>query len=178
MSVMGNAGSCETEAGLAQLVEHLICNQGVGGSSPSAGTNRQPVRDAFQPNAMQTHAKRLAPPSVRCWKRRTLFGQVQKMTVKVGRWRGEDRPGPVVSDPEKSPGCPNGLSAPAGLGGALGNLFSPLLAETFRPRFTASSAQRYGGRILGVLRNAGGRRALAFVSSGHAVSLLCLAVSI
>ena len=25
-------------AGLAQLVEHLICNQGVGGSSPSAGT--------------------------------------------------------------------------------------------------------------------------------------------
>ena len=26
-------------AGLAQLVEHLICNQGVGGSSPSAGTN-------------------------------------------------------------------------------------------------------------------------------------------
>src|SRR5690606_24145200 len=27
-------------AGLAQLVEHLICNQGVGGSSPSAGTNK------------------------------------------------------------------------------------------------------------------------------------------
>ena len=26
-------------AGLAQLVEHLICNQGVGGSSPSAGTS-------------------------------------------------------------------------------------------------------------------------------------------
>ena len=26
-------------AGLAQLVVHLICNQGVGGSSPSAGTN-------------------------------------------------------------------------------------------------------------------------------------------
>ena len=25
-------------AGLAQLVEHLICNQGVGGSSPLAGT--------------------------------------------------------------------------------------------------------------------------------------------
>src|SRR5436190_17940685 len=25
-------------AGLAQLVEHLICNQGVGGSSPSAGS--------------------------------------------------------------------------------------------------------------------------------------------
>ena len=28
-----------TGAGLAQLVEHLICNQGVGGSNPSAGTN-------------------------------------------------------------------------------------------------------------------------------------------
>ena len=28
-------------AGLAQLVEHLICNQGVGGSSPSAGTSHQ-----------------------------------------------------------------------------------------------------------------------------------------
>ena len=26
-------------AGLAQLVEHLICSQEVGGSSPSAGTN-------------------------------------------------------------------------------------------------------------------------------------------
>ena len=26
-------------AALAQLVEHLICNQGVGGSSPSGGTN-------------------------------------------------------------------------------------------------------------------------------------------
>ena len=26
-------------AGLAQLVEHLICNQRVGGSSPSAGTS-------------------------------------------------------------------------------------------------------------------------------------------
>jgi hypothetical protein len=30
----------ERLAGLAQLVEHLICNQGVGGSSPSAGTNK------------------------------------------------------------------------------------------------------------------------------------------
>jgi hypothetical protein len=28
------------KAGLAQLVEHLICNQGVGGSNPSAGTNK------------------------------------------------------------------------------------------------------------------------------------------
>ena len=26
------------DAGLAQLEEHLICNQGVGGSSPSTGT--------------------------------------------------------------------------------------------------------------------------------------------
>ena len=31
-------GSAVPEAGIAQLVEHLICNQGVGGSSPSAGT--------------------------------------------------------------------------------------------------------------------------------------------
>ena len=27
-------------AGLAQLVEHLICNQGVAGSNPAAGTNK------------------------------------------------------------------------------------------------------------------------------------------
>ena len=27
-------------ADLAQLVEHLICNQGVGGSSPSVGTTK------------------------------------------------------------------------------------------------------------------------------------------
>jgi hypothetical protein len=30
--------SAGIRAGLAQLVEHLICNQGVGGSNPSAGT--------------------------------------------------------------------------------------------------------------------------------------------
>ena len=37
----GNAPGSITRAsaGLAQLVEHLICNQGVGGSNPSAGTN-------------------------------------------------------------------------------------------------------------------------------------------
>ncbi len=29
-----------SDAGLAQLVEHLICNQGVGGSNPSAGTGK------------------------------------------------------------------------------------------------------------------------------------------
>jgi hypothetical protein len=35
------AGARKVEkAGLAQLVEHLICNQGVGGSNPSAGTNK------------------------------------------------------------------------------------------------------------------------------------------
>ena len=28
-------------AGLAQLVEHLICNQGVAGSIPAAGTIKQ-----------------------------------------------------------------------------------------------------------------------------------------
>ncbi len=28
-----------TNAGLAQLVEHLICNQGVAGSNPATGTN-------------------------------------------------------------------------------------------------------------------------------------------
>ena len=28
-----------TDAGLAQLAEHLICNQGVAGSNPAAGTN-------------------------------------------------------------------------------------------------------------------------------------------
>ena len=33
-------------AGLAQLVEHLICNQRVGGSSPSTGTTKlkPPIR--------------------------------------------------------------------------------------------------------------------------------------
>ena len=29
-------------AGIAQLVEHLICNQGVAGSSPAAGTTKPP----------------------------------------------------------------------------------------------------------------------------------------
>jgi hypothetical protein len=35
-----SAFAAQRQAGLAQLVEHLICNQGVGGSSPSAGTNK------------------------------------------------------------------------------------------------------------------------------------------
>ena len=30
--------SAGIHAGLAQLVEHVICNHGVGGSNPSAGT--------------------------------------------------------------------------------------------------------------------------------------------
>ena len=34
------SGGC---ASIAQLVEHLICNQGVGGSSPSGGTIFEPV---------------------------------------------------------------------------------------------------------------------------------------
>jgi hypothetical protein len=47
--VSGTRSACEPTtcllalragAGLAQLVEHLICNQGVGGSSPSAGTKK------------------------------------------------------------------------------------------------------------------------------------------
>ena len=33
-----------TEAGLAQLVEHVICNHGVGGSNPSAGTSVRKIR--------------------------------------------------------------------------------------------------------------------------------------
>ena len=33
-------GGGHAEAGLAQLVEHLICNQGVTGSNPVAGTKR------------------------------------------------------------------------------------------------------------------------------------------
>ena len=32
-------------AGLAQLVEHLICNQGVAGSNPAAGTNKNNYLD-------------------------------------------------------------------------------------------------------------------------------------
>jgi hypothetical protein len=35
--------SIGVNAGLAQLVVHLICNQGVGGSNPSAGTIPQNV---------------------------------------------------------------------------------------------------------------------------------------
>jgi hypothetical protein len=40
------------DAGLAQLVEHLICNQGVGGSIPSAGT----VKSMILPMDRQANA--------------------------------------------------------------------------------------------------------------------------
>ena len=36
---LGDYNAALFGAGLAQLVVHLICNQRVGGSSPSAGTN-------------------------------------------------------------------------------------------------------------------------------------------
>ncbi len=35
------------KAGLAQLVEHLICNQGVAGSNPAAGTSKLSRFDAL-----------------------------------------------------------------------------------------------------------------------------------
>jgi hypothetical protein len=37
-------------AGLAQLVEHVICNHGVGGSNPSAGTKLTQAKWAFYGN--------------------------------------------------------------------------------------------------------------------------------
>ena len=40
----GSASLCQGRASIAQLVEHLICNQGVGGSSPSGGTIFRSVR--------------------------------------------------------------------------------------------------------------------------------------
>ena len=42
----------DRQAGLAQLVVHLICNQGVGGSSPSAGTNK--INDLDKSPCLQT----------------------------------------------------------------------------------------------------------------------------
>jgi hypothetical protein len=44
--IVYNPDFCFLNAGLAQLVVHLICNQGVGGSNPSAGTNILPIFQA------------------------------------------------------------------------------------------------------------------------------------
>jgi hypothetical protein len=41
------AGQKGTRAGLAQLVEQLICNQKVAGSIPATGAIRGPVRPAL-----------------------------------------------------------------------------------------------------------------------------------
>jgi hypothetical protein len=43
-----------SQAGIAQLVEHLICNQGVGGSSPFAGTNKLNTLDNSAVNQFRT----------------------------------------------------------------------------------------------------------------------------
>src|SRR6056297_1730071 len=49
-------------AGLAQLVEHLICNQGVGGSNPSAGTIQK--AEAPNPDRPGSHSKpQFEPPT-------------------------------------------------------------------------------------------------------------------
>ena len=50
------------KAGLAQLVEHLICNQGVGGSNPSAGTKHvqaEDMGDNLVPNGLSMVCKAL-----------------------------------------------------------------------------------------------------------------------
>ncbi len=43
-NILYNLGS-QTDAGVAQLVEHLICNQAVGGSSPFASSICETVFD-------------------------------------------------------------------------------------------------------------------------------------
>ena len=44
LCVRGGTAKCASSAGLAQLVERLICNQDVGGSSPSTGTMTSPQK--------------------------------------------------------------------------------------------------------------------------------------
>jgi hypothetical protein len=49
-------------AGLAQLVEHLICNQGVAGSNPATGTNpRAHAQTLWRTTAAQTMAPIMPP---------------------------------------------------------------------------------------------------------------------
>jgi hypothetical protein len=48
-------------AGLAQLVEHLICNQGVAGSNPAAGTIFSINSNALCVNRMATKYPALSP---------------------------------------------------------------------------------------------------------------------
>ena len=44
-----NAGNgARSRAGVAQLVEHLICNQAVGGSNPFASSSFTPPREGFE----------------------------------------------------------------------------------------------------------------------------------
>jgi hypothetical protein len=42
------------QAGLAQLVEHVICNHGVGGSNPSAGTRKNDKYQVINLDAVRT----------------------------------------------------------------------------------------------------------------------------
>lgn len=44
-------------AGIAQLVEHLICNQGVAGSNPAAGTINPPLKSCTCRNATDSQDK-------------------------------------------------------------------------------------------------------------------------
>ncbi len=54
LAINGGCGYSSPDAGLAQLVEHLICNQGVTGSSPVPGTIH------LRGNAAQMNDKRAA----------------------------------------------------------------------------------------------------------------------
>jgi hypothetical protein len=79
------------EAGLAQLVEHLICNQGVAGSIPAAGTKNQPVTGDAGLALRQTQGTLKADaPDWQPWLlfvMRALHQQMRTLAQKVERER-------------------------------------------------------------------------------------------
>jgi hypothetical protein len=77
---MTRGGYIPARASIAQLVEHLICNQGVGGSSPSGGTMARRETTQFQMVA-PSQAWVTAPGALLAMERRMAGVAEQRITL-------------------------------------------------------------------------------------------------
>jgi hypothetical protein len=120
-----------SSAGVAQLVEHLICNQRVGGSIPSASSTRN-----FAGGVRRSESSKL---KIRGWCLLTRVLFVFSVEAETLLWKLLS--GHVVSVPGVSPGCawcvPNDF---AGYGFCVLDEFSGRVGEWLKPADCKSAA--------------------------------------
>jgi hypothetical protein len=120
-----------SSAGVAQLVEHLICNQRVGGSIPSASSTRNFAGGVRRSESWKSKIRGW------CLLTRVLF--VFSLVAETVLWKLLS--GHIVSVPRDSPGCawcvPNDF---AGYGFCVPDEFSGRVGEWLKPADCKSAA--------------------------------------